>query len=162
MKEQARTLALTLGASIEIDPRDAILQQIHSRAGQAAWWKARVEELAPGQSADALLRGTRGVSRTESEMTGFQQGSGTSTTTDVGPLLHLALIEWQKAQTALESLCVQAIKIGIEERLVRATERNSEQFGLLLRAIIDDLRLSAEQRARVPEVVGRHLRALTA
>ena len=162
--EQARSLARTLGMPLEVDPKEAILQQVHSRAGQAAFWRARVEELAPGQSADALLRGTRGISKTVTNQSGGEAGGFTqeSTTTDVGPLLHLALIEWQKAQGALESLCIQAVKIGLDERVVRLTERNSEQFGQLLRAIIDDLHLSAEQLSRVPDVVGRHLQAITA
>jgi hypothetical protein len=119
--------------------------------------------LAPGDDADRLLAGVRGETRTETSRTGGEFGfDETSTSVENGPLVHYALQEWQKAQDRLEGVAFKAIKAGLDERLVRATERNSEVFGQLLRAVIDDLALTAEQTARVPEVVARHLRALSA
>ena len=69
---------------------------------------------------------------------------------------------WTDFVKILLDVLVNIERLGVEKRLAGVTERNSEVFGQLLRAILSDLDLSGEQSARVPEVVGRHLRALSA
>ena len=157
--EQARVMAQTLGGPIEGDPKEFLLQEIYWSAGHVAYYRSMVQALDP----DALVRGTRGVSRTVGHSTGGPMaGDSESTTTEVGPLVHAWLERYDSERSRFAGLCATAVKIGIEERVVRSTERNSETFGLLLRAIIDDLHLSAEQLSRVPDVVGRHLQAISA
>ena len=69
---------------------------------------------------------------------------------------------WTDLIKLLHSVLVDIERLGVEKRIAGVAERNSETFGRLLRAILDDLALSAEQSARVPDVVTRHLQAITA
>jgi len=55
-----------------------------------------------------------------------------------------------------------AIAAGIEERKVRIAEQQGALLADVIRRILGDLDLNAEQQARVPEVVPRHLRAVAA
>ena len=142
MREAATKLAHTLTTPIEGDPKDFILQQIHQRAGAANWWAARVAELAPGSDAKSLLAGVRGIVTTVSDATGGPQaGHAESKVTEVGPLLHLALDEWQKAQHALETLCVQAVKLGLDERRVKLAEEQAAQAAEGFRWLVGEARL---------------------
>lgn len=145
-RERAAALIVQLTGEVDVDdPQSVIIGQLRSRAAQSAFWRARVAELAPDQNADALLRGTRGVSRTVTEMTGGELGDThtESTTTDVGPLLHFALVEWQKAQDKLESLALAAIKAGLDERRL---ELERQQATML----VDGLRwMQGEARLRL-------------
>lgn len=51
---------------------------------------------------------------------------------------------------------------GVDERQTRIAEAQAVMLVGVIRAVLDDLDLTAEQRARVGEVVPRHMRAVTA
>lgn len=51
---------------------------------------------------------------------------------------------------------------GVDERQTRIAEAQALMLVGVIRAVLDDLDLSPEQRARVGEVVPRHMRAVTA
>lgn len=51
---------------------------------------------------------------------------------------------------------------GVDERQTRIAESQASMIVGVIRAILDELDLSAVQRAKVGEVVPRHLRAITA
>jgi hypothetical protein len=59
-------------------------------------------------------------------------------------------------------VCSEAIRAGIEERRIRLAEQEGALVAQAIRAILADLNLTAEQQERVPEIVPRHLRALSA
>ena len=69
---------------------------------------------------------------------------------------------WTDLIKLLHSVLVDIERLGVEKRIAGVTERNSEQFGQLLRAILADLDLSGEQQAKVPSLVVRHLQAVSA
>lgn len=145
-RQRVERLVVLLTGEVEVDdPQSVIVGQLRSRAAQAAFWRARVAELAPAQDADALLRGVRGISKTVTDSTGGEFGKvhTESTTTDAGPLLHFALVEWQKAQDKLESLALAAVKAGLDERRL---ELEKAQAAML----VDGLRwLQGEARLRL-------------
>lgn len=51
---------------------------------------------------------------------------------------------------------------GVDERQTRIAEAQAVMLVGVIRAVLDDLDLTAEQRAKVGEVVPRHMRAVTA
>jgi hypothetical protein len=59
------------------------------------------------------------------------------------------------------TMATKAVAAGLAERSVRIAEQQGALLASVIRAILDDLGLSPEQQARVPEVVPRHLRAVT-
>jgi hypothetical protein len=54
----------------------------------------------------------------------------------------------------------KAIAAGLAERQVRLAERQGQMLASVIRSILGDLKLSAEQQALVAEVVPRHLRSV--
>jgi hypothetical protein len=79
-----------------------------------------------------------------------------------GEQLRAEVILWDKLIGHLTTVLVQMERLGIQQRIARVTEQTSAQFGMVLKAILDDLNVTSEQRAQVPGLVVKHLRALTA
>lgn len=59
-------------------------------------------------------------------------------------------------------VCKLALDAGIAERQLRIEESKAAQLAMAIRGVLTDLNLSAEQQARAPELVRKHLIALTA
>jgi hypothetical protein len=53
----------------------------------------------------------------------------------------------------------KAVAAGLNERMVRLAERQGELLAQVIRGVLDELGLSAEQKQLAPEVVRRHLAA---
>jgi hypothetical protein len=115
---EIREMARTLGVPIDVDPKDAILQEIAWCAGHVAWYRSRVQALDP----DALIRGPRSEQLTV--RTGFQAGE--QTTTDSGNDVNLFLRLYNEERDRYQRLCLQAIKVGIEERRIRLEESKAD------------------------------------
>ncbi|HEY6793394.1 MAG TPA: hypothetical protein VI248_01785 [Kineosporiaceae bacterium] len=142
----------TFGRPVEIDPADALLQEVHRTAGHVAWLAEQVRAL----DSQALTRGTRSVQ--VSEKTGFQ--AGITTTKEAGPQVDLWLELYFRERQHLVKVCAAALAAGVEERRVRLAEQQGGLLASVIRAVLDDLQLSEVQRAMVAEVVPRHLRAV--
>lgn len=138
-REVATKLARTLGEPVEGEPEEFLMVQLAWRQGQVEWWRSRVHELDP----DAVIHGTRGVSRTVIDQSGGEGGGfqQESTTTDVGPLLHLALQEYKAAQTALEWLSLQLVKTELGRRMVKLAEDQQAMLADGLRWLVSEARL---------------------
>jgi hypothetical protein len=54
----------------------------------------------------------------------------------------------------------KAVAAGLAERQVRLAERQGQMLAQVIKAILDDLDLNADQQALVADVVPRHLRAI--
>jgi hypothetical protein len=135
-REEAALAVTTYGLPLDMDPRDALLDEVHRTAGHVAWLAARVASLPPDGlvgSADA------------------EEGAGASP--------YLAL--YQRERRHLREVCRDAIAAGLAERQVQLAERQGAALAGAVRAILADLGLSGEQWAMVPEIVPRHLRALS-
>jgi hypothetical protein len=153
VEERARGLMATYGRKIETTATEALLDEVQWTAGHVAWLRERVQEI---ESAATDSDGTDplvwGVTR---KKTG---GEDFGTTEEAAPNIWLKLYQTERAH--LVKVCAEAIKAGIEERRIKLAEQQGELVAHAIRAILADLGLSAEQQARVPEVVPRHLRAL--
>ncbi|MFI1165644.1 hypothetical protein ACH4UM_19015 [Streptomyces sp. NPDC020801] len=154
-EEKARALVETYGRKIETTATEALLEEVQWTAGHVAWLRERVQEI----ESDAVVAGTDrehplvwGVTREKSG------GEDYGTTEEAVPNVWLRLYQQERAH--LVKVCSEAIKAGIEERRIKLAEQQGALVAQAIRAILNDLGLTAEQQARVPEVVPRHLRAL--
>lgn len=146
-EERARRAMATYGLPIVTSPADALLDEVHRTAGHVAWLRERVEEL----EAHDVVWGTTQIK------TGGQDGGHTEA---AEPNVWLKLYQAERAH--LVKVSAEAIRCGIEERRVRLAEAHGALLADLIRGILADLGLTAEQQALVPEVVPRRLRELAA
>jgi hypothetical protein len=155
-EDRARALMETYGRKIKTTATEALLDEVQWTAGHVAWLRERVQEL----ESDVVEAGTDrehplvwGVTREKSG------GEDRGTTEEAAPSVWLKL--YQQERTHLVKVCSEAIRAGIEERRIKLAEQQGELVAQAIRAILEDLNLTAEQQQRVPEIVPRHLRALS-
>lgn len=148
-EDQARKAVVTFGLPRDISPTDALLEEVRYTAGHVAWLREQVQAL---EAAD-LVWGL-----TEEAHKGATEFPGTDRTEAAKPNVWLEL--YYRERKHLVDVTKAAIAAGIEERKVRLAEAQGSLVAQVIRAILADLSLTAEQQQRVPEVVPRHLRAL--
>lgn len=76
--------------------------------------------------------------------------------------LRAEVAVYERALDRAAKVLADMVKLGLEARQVGLAEAQGALVAQVVRAILGDLQLTAEQQARVPEVVPRRLRALTA
>lgn len=146
---QAETAVVTFGLPREIDPRDALLEEVYRSAGAVDWLHQQVQAL---QAEDVVWGKSEEVDKGAGEFTGVD-------------VTHRAAVNvwvelWQKERAHLVKVAKEAINCGIEERKVRLAEQQGALLASVIKGILGDLDLTAEQSARVSEIVPRHLRAV--
>ena len=149
IEREARQAMTTYGLPVDVDPAEALLQEVHHTAGHVAWLREQVAAISP----EALVWG-----RTKT-----RQGRGAEgpiDVTDEGAELNVWLQLYQQERKHLVAVCSAALSAGVEERRVRLAESQGATLAGVIRAVLDDLGLSAAQLERVAEVVPRHLRAV--
>lgn len=153
-EEKARRIALKVTGPVEVDPSDALIELVHSAAGEVAYWRVEVDRIQaehPQQMTMSLARVEKGQrDRSEVDMKHLEAG------------VPVAYRMWVDARERLARYAATALKAGIEERRVRIAEEQGQQIAALIRAILADreLALTAEQAAAAPAVAARHLRLL--
>lgn len=145
--KRARDAVATYGLPVDIDPADALLQEVHHTAGHVAWLREQVAAIEP----DALTWGTVKV-----------RDDGDAVETTQAAALNVWLQLYQAERKHLVAVCAAALSAGVEERRVKLAERQGATLAGVIRAVLDDLGLTVEQQGRVAEVVPRHLRAVGA
>lgn len=153
-KKEMAARTPVMGLPLDIDPSEALLSCVRITAGEVMYATDRVAEL---QHEEALVQD---VVVTE----GFnaEYGSHSETKTSSTATLHLWIKARQDAVDRLARYSKMAIDVGVEERLVRAAEHIGGLMGRVLQAVLDDLELTAKQKALAPGVVHRHLTVLEA
>lgn len=140
----------TYGLPIDVSPTEALLDEVKWTAGHVTWLRMKVQEF----TEEALTWGKRSVvDKVGGEF------PGTDTTEAAGPPILLDL--YQRERAHLVSVCKAALQAGVEERRVRLAESQGAMLADVIRRILGDLDLTAEQTAKVSEVVPRHLRAVS-
>lgn len=154
--EQARAIAqqavVTLGLARDIDPAQALLEEIARTAGLIDWLRLQIERVA-GDRPENLVAGTRMVKQVSGPL-------GDVRTTEVGPGLNEWVKLYQSERRHLVRVCATALQAGVEERRVRLAEQHGSLVAVVIRGILGDLNLTPDQLARVGEIVPRHLRAI--
>lgn len=146
--EKARRVVAGLNLRREIDPHEALLEEVHRAAGIVAWLDEKVRSLPEGEL-------TWGVTQEVTRQSGETPGVDTTQSAE----LSVWVKWWQQERAALAKVSKLALDAGVEERQVRLAEAQGAKLAQVIRDILADLDLTPEQQARVPVVVPRRLRA---
>lgn len=150
-KELARRAVDTYGLPREVAPEVALLEEVHRTAGHVAW----LSQVVAAFDKDELVWGiVEEVDKGSGEFTGLDRTSRSV------PNVWLDL--YHRERKHLTDVCKTALSAGIAERQVKLAEQQGALIAQVISRILDDLNLSAEQRALVPEVVPRQLMAVAA
>lgn len=148
-KALAAEAVKTFGLPREVDPRDALLEEVYRTAGAVDWLHQQVQALTPD---DVIWGRTEEVARDSGEFPG--------TDTTYSAAAHAWVRLWQEERKHLLAVVKAAIAAGIEERKVRLAEQQGALLSDVIKRILGDLGLTVEQQKRAPEVVVKHLRAV--
>lgn len=141
MAEQA---VATYGLPREVDPHDALTEELYRTAGHVAWLADLISLLPEG------------------ELTLKQYGSAVERDDDGGVLRALVaerpavwLELYQRERRHLVEVGKTCISIGVQERRVRLAERQGELIAVVIRGVLSDL--GVLDRPEAPAIVRRHL-----
>jgi hypothetical protein len=155
----AERAVATYGLPREIDPRAALLEEVHRTAGHVAWLGQLVAELEHGGSGyrqDTIVDG-------EEERVVYVPLTGLKQLSKDGKF-EKPSVWWEMMMAErkhLREVCRDAASAGVEERAVRLAEQQGVALAGAVRSILADLQLTPDQLALVPAVVPRHQRAVS-
>lgn len=138
---------VTYGLPRDVDPHDALVEEIARTAGHVDWLRTQIEQMDP----DALVRGVVSIKESQD-----QQGARTGRETTVGSVPAVWLALYHKERRHLVEVCRVAIAAGVEERRVRVAEQTGELIATVIRATLQDL--GVPDTPETFAVVARHLR----
>lgn len=148
---QAAVATVTYGLPREVDPSQALLEEVHRTAGHVAWLAVKVSEL---PEKDLFW----GVTEETDRPFGEDGGGGTETKRKAVP--HALVVQYEKERKHLAAVSKAAIDAGVSERVVNVFEQVASSYIQVLERVLNQLGLSPEQQARVPAVVTTELRAI--
>lgn len=147
--ERARAgMAMT---KVDIHPVIALLDAVQWTAGEVDYWRARVQQLDDEQLTWSTTTHREGVG----PLGVVDERTHEATR-------HVAYTQYVEAQERLVRFSTAALKAGVEERRVRLAEAQGEAVAGVLRAVLDELDLTDEQKAVAARVIPERLRALGA
>jgi hypothetical protein len=146
---KAESAVTTFGLPREIDPRDALLEEVYRSAGAVDFLREQVQALEP----EEVVWG-------KSEEVDKEAGEFPGTDVTRKAAVNVWVELYNRERKHLVDVCKTAIAAGIEERRVRLAEQQGSLLAGVIKAILGDLDLTTEQQSRVPVVVPRHLRAV--
>jgi hypothetical protein len=142
----------TFGRPVEVDPGQALLEEVHRTAGHVAWLASVVAEL----DKDSVVWGVvEEIDRPPGEDGG---GGGVETKRKAAPNAWVLL--YQQERQHLARVAKAAIDAGVSERVVQVYEQIAASYVQVLERVLDELDLTPGQRARVPQVVQAQLQAV--
>ncbi|HWU23655.1 MAG TPA: hypothetical protein VN088_19105 [Nocardioides sp.] len=142
---KARELTVTYGLPVDTTPEQAILDEVQRTAGHVAWLAQQVQAMTKGELTWGLTKSKEG-------------GDDRGETEEAVPPVLLRL--YQEERKHLVVVCAAAMRAGIEERRVKLAEQQGALVAQVIRAVLGDLNLTADQQALVPVVVPARLREL--
>lgn len=148
-REAAAGAAATYGLPIDVDPGEALVNEVKRTYGHVVYLLAKVQEQTP----DALVWGQ--VDETHKGATEFP---GVDSTYAAKPNAWLDL--YRQERDHLRRVCTDALKAGVEERRVRMAEQQGELIVQAIRGVLADLGVADHPDA--PAAVRRHLTAIEA
>lgn len=138
---------LRLGSSLDIEPLQALLQQVSKSAGVVAWLEGSLKDLEPRKVTDAEAKeGGKGLIK------------GSAFGDYVDPVYKL----WTEERRQLAKFAAMCVSAGVAERQVRLAEQQGALIADVIRKVLGDpeLGLSPEQQRAGRAVAGRHLMVL--
>lgn len=132
-----------------IHPAEVLLEQVRRQSGVVAYWRARVHELDLEElewSTKTVTTETGAFNREEKVMAADA---------------HIAYRLFQEAEDRLADYATRALRAGVEERMVQVAEGQGEMVAQVIKAVLGDLQLTAEQSQTAATVIPMRLRELT-
>lgn len=149
-QREALLAAESFGLPREVDPHTALLEELHRTAGAVQWLSAVVADISQDELVWGKVKETHG--------TQLEHGTDNGVTKAAGTNAFVAL--WQSERKHLVDVSRACINAGIEERRVRVAEQAGQQLASVVRAVLDRLQLSDEQRVLALSVVPEEFRRL--
>ena len=147
-------LAKLTGYDIDVNPMDGLLMCVRITAAEVAYFTERMAALGE----DAMVQ-RPSITRT----TVKQKGKDTEKQVvriEQEEELNLWMTARRASMRDHAHFCKMALDAGVDERIVRVQESVGEALAGAVRSILDDLRLTPEQREHVPDIVRKHLRLI--
>lgn len=141
-KLKAKKARDTYGLPIDIDPAEALLQEVHRTAGHVAWLGAIVAQLKKKELG-------WGVSK---EKVGGDDWGET-----YEAKLNVYLVMYKDERKHLAAVSRDAIKAGVETKRLAIEEQRAELLITMLSGIFDELDLTPEQSLKLDELVPKAL-----
>lgn len=135
----AEALAKGYGLPQEVDPQEALVQELHRTAGHVGYLHGLVAELE-----EAELHGKVGT-----------EGNAEGKTFLAKSEPHVLVRMYQTERKMLERIAKSCIEAGIEERRVRIAEDQGKLFAQVVQGILKDLNVDAHDED-VQKVVRRN------
>lgn len=153
VKHAAATLVrpLAAGQLRDVSPGQALLEEVARTAQEVEWLATQVGQL----QGDAVVWG-----RDRERVSSAGEWPGTEVLSTAKPHVWVQLYHQQRRHLA--AVCAAALAANVDERMVRVAEAQGAAIVQLLQAVFADpqLGLTPAQRAVLPQVVPRHLRAI--
>jgi hypothetical protein len=158
---EAEKLMMMLGAPVDgADPAEIITERIAVRAGHVRWLLAQVRELEPHTLTWGLTRRKTAVDRgDDADESGRRRFAGTDEGDTHEAKPHIWWTLYNEAADKLERLCVEAIRVGLDERRVRLAEQQADLWVRLIDGVLRDLGHDPHD-PQTASVVARHLEAV--
>lgn len=147
-QEKLTRVARRLGTPhTDLDPAQALLDLVASKAGEVEWLRHQVELL---ETDGELWWGKTKESEEDNPMGGKTETVQEARQHVVYTLLH-------KAQDQLARYAGETLKAGVDERQVRIAERTGEQFEAVITALLPAIGATPEQMklaaAEIPKIL---------
>lgn len=150
------TKNVVMGIPLDVDPMDALLWCVRITAGEVAYCSWRVEQL---EDDEAILLPKETTVR---DATGEHAESYEEVKKSNLAELNIWVKVRQNSIERLAKYSKMAIDAGVAQRQVELAEHAGEGLSLAIRTILEQLRLTADQEERAPQIVRSALRALEA
>jgi hypothetical protein len=136
----------------DVTAGEALIREVRRSAAMVAYLAFRVgrlddEDLIWGLTKETIRQGEDGGERVDTEKQARQ---------------NIWVVMLREERLLLAKVAAEAARAGVEERMARQVELEGALMVRLLNAVLSDpeLGLTSVQRATIPNVVPRHLRAI--
>ncbi len=138
----------------DVTPGEALLREVRRSAAMVAYLAYRVAALADEDLIWGLTK--------ETVREGAGEDGGVRTDTEKQARQNIWVVMLREERLLLAKVAAEAARAGVEERMARHVELEGALMVRLLNAVLSDpeLGLTQLQRAAIPTVVPRHLRAI--
>lgn len=144
---KARTAAATYGLPVDIDPAEALLDEVRRTYGHVVWLLDAIRDLEP----DALVWGL-----TEEQHQEATEFPGVNRTYAATP--NALLQAYREERDHLRRVAADTLRAGVEERRVRLAEQHGQLFMEAQKRIL--ARFGIEITPEVAAAVGEELRSI--
>jgi hypothetical protein len=136
----------TYGLPIDVDPAQALLDEVHRTAGHVAWLGAVVAALRKGDLGWGITKVKRG-------------GDDFGTTYESKLNVYLSL--YQDERKHLTKVCETAIRAGVEQKRLTLETHRAELMVSMLELLFGQLELTPEQSEKLEDLVPKALASLS-